>query len=86
MRRSILCISAAAMFTFAASAAQAMPPVGDLSGASSAHIVLVRAGCGPGFFRDRFGRCRRNVVRPGPAWRRPAARCWRGPGGRLRCR
>ncbi|MGC2222050.1 MAG: hypothetical protein WA624_06635 [Methylocella sp.] len=92
MIKSMLSISAAAMLTFAASAVQAMPPVGDLGNNPSPHIVLVAGGCGAGFHRGPHGGCIRNggaAVVAVPYWRGPGWRfyngCWRGPGGRVHC-
>jgi hypothetical protein len=87
MLKSMLSIAAAAMLTFAASAAQAMPPVGDIGGVSSPHVVLVAGGCGPGFHRGPYGHCVPNA--PVPYWQGPGWRyyngCWRGPNGRVHC-
>lgn len=101
MFKTIASLSAAAMLTLAASAAQAMPPIGDISNASSPGITLVAEGCGAGFHRGPGGACRPNVgpgpgivvpvPGPGPVpyWRGPGWRfsngCWRGPAGRVHC-
>jgi hypothetical protein len=101
MLKTIASVAAATVLTFAASAAQATPPAGDMTGASSPHVVLVAGGCGAGFHRGPGGGCRPNVgpgpgvVVPGPGpaavpyWRGPGWRfyngCWRGPAGRVHC-
>lgn len=38
-------------------AAQAMPGVGPVPAVGAGNITLIAQGCGPGGFRDRFGRC-----------------------------
>jgi len=84
MRKGIfLAAATAAMLTIGALAAQASPlgASGASAQASSPGVVLTAGGCGIGWHRGRFGRCRRNFVR-----RRIIRRCVirRGPFGRVR--
>ena len=88
----------AAAFLFG-SAAEAAMPVAPLN--SSAGIVRVAEGCGPGEVRGPGGRCHVRGAGPGvvvavpgavyrwgvgrPGWRWDG-RCWRGPAGALHCR
>ena len=88
MLKTIASLSAAAALTFAASAAQAMPPVGAMSGASSPHVILVAGGCGGGFHRGPGGGCIPNGGPPGPVVVVPVpgpgpAPYWQGPGWRF---
>ena len=55
----------AAMVSFQA---QAMPIAPSQSGLAQPEVTLVEGGCGPGFHRGEFGRCRPNervIVEPG---------------------
>jgi hypothetical protein len=101
MLKTVAALSAGTMLAFAAPAAQAMPPAGNMSNVSAPHVILVAGGCGVGFHRGPAGGCRPNVgpgpgpvvVAPGPGpvpyWRGPGWRfyngCWRGPAGRVHC-
>ncbi len=81
-------ILAAAVFAIAGfGAAQAMP-LAPLGATGGAEVIQVAQGCGPGFARGPYGRCRPMgvVVRRPPVVVVPARRChvW-GPGRRV-CR
>jgi len=61
MRKELaLFVAIAAVFTFVTFSAQAMP-VAALKGATKFYraITQVRDGCGRGWYRNRWGRCRR---------------------------
>ena len=97
MRKSMLFVSAVATLAFSASALQAMPLSGNVSGVSSPPVVLVAGGCGRGWHPGPGGACVPNggpvVVVPGPVvgpyWQGPGWRfyngCWRGPRGGVHC-
>jgi hypothetical protein len=61
MRKELaLLASIAALFTFIAFSAQAMPAA-PLNGVSSSdHVTQVAEGCGRGWHRGPYGHCRRN--------------------------
>jgi len=61
MRKELaLLASIAALFTFIAFSAQAMPAA-PLNGVSStSQTIPVAGGCGRGWHRGRYGHCRRN--------------------------
>jgi hypothetical protein len=52
-----------------ASAAQAMPAA-PIGGDARSGVTLVAGGCGPGWHRGPYGRCRPNMAP------RPVVRCW----------
>ena len=60
MRLSLFTAAIAAPMLFAGAAAQAMPAVAGVAPADASGITLVAGGCGPGFHRGAFGRCRSN--------------------------
>jgi len=59
MSRNFLTAAFAASISLAALATTQAAPIAPLAapGATSG-VILVEGGCGPGNFRDRFGRCR----------------------------
>ena len=59
MRVSFLTVAMSAPLLFAG-AAQAMPAGAGVALADAPQITLVAGGCGPGFHRAGFGRCRPN--------------------------
>ena len=60
MRKELALFAAiAALFTFIAFSAQAMPAA-SLKGVSSGQATQVSGGCGPRRHRDRHGNCRHN--------------------------
>ena len=69
-------ILAAAVFAIAGLGAANAMPVAPLSAADTAEVIQVAQGCGPGYARGRYGRCRPMgvVVRRPPVVviRRPA--------------
>jgi hypothetical protein len=72
MRLSVLTVAAVIGLMMLPNAVRAAPVIGgDQSAASSAPIVEVRGGCGPGFhpawWRDRWGRPHRRCV-PNRGW------------------
>jgi hypothetical protein len=62
MRKELaLLASIAALFTFIAFSAQAMPAAPLSQGVSnSSQVTHVAGGCGRGWHRGRYGHCRRN--------------------------
>ena len=60
MRMPLITVAMSAPLLFGAAAAQAMPAGAGASLAQTSHITLVSGGCGPGFHRGAFGRCRPN--------------------------
>jgi hypothetical protein len=62
MRKELaLLASVAALFTFIAFSAQAMPAAQLSKGLSnSSQVIHTAGGCGRGWHRGRYGHCRRN--------------------------
>ena len=52
--------SIAALFTFIAFSAQAMPTASLKGASNSGHVIKVAGGCGPGWHRGPYGHCRPN--------------------------
>lgn len=79
-------ILAAAVFAIAGLGAANAMPLAPLSAADTAAVIQVAQGCGPGFARGPYGRCRPMARGPVVVVRPGARRChvW-GPGRRV-CR
>jgi hypothetical protein len=60
MSKTLLSAAAFAVLSFAAFDAQALPLAPAPAGVSAPDVILVEGGCGPGFHRNEFGRCRPN--------------------------
>jgi hypothetical protein len=60
MSKKLLSTAAFAVLSFAAFDAQALPLAPASARASAPDVILVEGGCGPGFHRNEFGRCRPN--------------------------
>jgi hypothetical protein len=61
MRKELaLLASIAAVFTFIAFSAQAMPAASLKGASSSSQVIKVAGGCGAGWHRGPYGHCRRN--------------------------
>lgn len=57
MRIKLASVAAFALLSFTTLGAQAMP-LAPLAPGATADVTLVEGGCGPGAFRDVYGRCR----------------------------
>ena len=69
MKHLLAGLAVATLMSLAPVAAQAAPGVTAAPSVSSAPLVLAEGGCGPGGFRDRYGRCVARRPYPAPGYR-----------------